>query len=613
MNQQDEITLQEGKSLPALLRLFGYAKKHWKMYILAFSLVLISTFMQLFQPKLVQMLIDHNLSVLIQPGITQTVRDENLSRALTIALFYLGTIVLGFFTTYAFTYINQKIGARIVYDLRREVYNHILGLSMSFYDRHPIGSIVTRVTNDTESVMDLFGYVLTYMLMNFITILGLLVMMFIMNARLTLVILCILPVILAISVFFQRMIHKIYTKERKARSKINTKLSENLTGMSVIQVLHREKAIYHEYDDVNRDFFEIARRRIRYNAIFRPVVEVIRVFGLASILWFGGLANLKGILTYGIVYAFLDYTMRIFEPILNMTEQLNVTQSALASATRIFSLLDEPEEEETGRRPIPAGGFRGKIEFDHVWFRYNTGDESEWILKDVSFTIHPGEFVAFVGATGAGKSTIMGLISRFYDVQKGRILIDGIDVREYSRVDLRRAVGTVQQDVFLFTGDVMSNIRVGREYVSREMAIDAALLVNADDFITRLPKGYDEPVAERGATFSAGQRQLISFARTMAADPSILILDEATANIDTETEQLIQRAIANMSRNRTMIAVAHRISTIADADQIIVMHHGEIAEKGTQAELIAQNGLFHVLYELQYAHSSIDSASDEAK
>lgn len=325
-----------------------------------------------------------------------------------------------------------------------------------------------------------------------------------------------------------------------------------------------------------------------------------------------------GFLTFGVVYAFINYLQRLFMPIEEMAEIFNIMQSSFSSSERLFTLLDEPEEEYHSGIPVPENGFVGKIEFNHVWFRYQKPedvgqyteeeeatvaagkDPAQWILKDVSFTIEPGSFVAFVGATGAGKSTILSLLARFYTVERGEILIDGVNVNDYDLVSLRRALGTVQQDVFLFKGDILSNIAIGRAKVDRRRAIEAAKLVNADAFISRLPKQYDEPVTERGSTLSAGQRQLLSFARTIAGDPSILILDEATANIDTETEQLIQSAISRMAKDRTMLAVAHRISTIADADEIIVMHHGRVAEQGTKDELIAQNGLFRVLYELQY-------------
>lgn len=609
---------KQKKNTHHLLRLAAFAKPYLSWYVLIFITMFMTTVVVLLRPKIIQVLIDDHLSPLASGVLPQAVQDAHLSQALLLGLLYLGTIVFHFVVMYAYDFLTMRTGTLIVTDMRQKIYEHVLRLPMRYFDHHAIGSVVTRVANDTDSVLDLYTYVLTNLFRNLVLFLGVLVMMFSLDARLGFFIFLLTPAVIIISVIFQKQIRIVYDKQRAIRSLINTKLSENITGMSVIQTFFREKQIYQEFDATNTEYYKASNREVQYYAIYRPAIEIIRTLGLSLLFWFGGLAQMGGFLTFGVVYAFINYLQRLFMPIEEMAEIFNVMQSAFSSSERLFTLLDEPEEEYRSGIPVPEKGFIGKIEFNHVWFRYQKPedvgqyteeegtavaagkDPAQWILKDVSFTIEPGSFVAFVGATGAGKSTILSLLARFYTVERGEILIDGVNVNDYDLVSLRRALGTVQQDVFLFKGDILSNIAIGRAKVDRRRAIEAAKLVNADAFISRLPKQYDEPVTERGSTLSAGQRQLLSFARTIAGDPSILILDEATANIDTETEQLIQSAISRMAKDRTMLAVAHRISTIADADEIIVMHHGRVAEQGTKDELIAQNGLFRVLYELQY-------------
>lgn len=603
-----------------LRRLAAYAMPYWRWYALIFITMLLSTAVVLLRPKIIQVLIDGPLSTLQQRDLASSVADTQMAHALQLGLLYLVTIVFHFFVMYAAGMLTQRTGVYIVTDMRQQIYDHVLRLPMTYFDHHAIGSIVTRVTNDTESVLELYTYVLTNLFRNLVLFFGILAMMFSLDVRLAVLVTLLTPFVMLISVIFQKQIRVVYDKQRAIRSVINTKLAENISGISVIQTFFREKKIYGEFDETNQSYYRASRREVKYYSIYRPAIEIVRTVGLAILFWFGGGAQLRGALTFGVLYAFINYLRRLFMPIQEMAEIFNVMQSAFSSSDRLFKLLDAPEELYQEGKTVGKKGFIGKIEFRHVWFRYpkpepkakeedsedvlpvvlSENEEMPWVLKDVSFTIEPGQFVAFVGATGAGKSTILSLLARFYTVERGEILIDDVNVNDYDLVSLRRALGTVQQDVFLFKGDILSNIAVGRPHVSRRQAIWAAELVNATSFIDRLPKTYDEPVVERGATLSAGQRQLLSFARTIAGDPSILILDEATANIDTETEQLIQEAIQNMAKNRTMLAVAHRISTIAGADHIIVMHHGRIAEQGTKDELIARNGLFRVLYELQY-------------
>lgn len=609
------------KKQTPLRRLAGYAKPYVGWYALIFITMLLSTAVVLLRPKIIQVIIDGPLTALQMPGLSSNEADAQMTSAVQLGLLYLATIVFHFFVMYAAGMLTQRTGVYIVTDMRQQIYDHILRLPMTYFDHHAIGSLVTRVTNDTESVLDLYTYVLTNLFRNLVLFFGILAMLFSLNLRLAILVTLLTPFVMLISVVFQKRIRVVYDKQRAIRSLINTKLAENINGMSVIQTFFREKKIYDEFDETNQSYYRASRREVKYYSIYRPAIEVVRTVGLALLFWLGGGAQIRGAITFGVLYAFINYLQRLFMPIQEMAELFNVMQSAFSSSDRLFKLLDAPEEPYLMGKQVGKHGFTGKIEFRHVWFRYpkpesttekedahdvspvtslTQDQEMPWVLQDVSFTIAPGQFVAFVGATGAGKSTILSLLARFYTVERGEILLDDVNVNDYDLVSLRRALGIVQQDVFLFKGDILGNITIGRPNVDRRQAIWAAELVNANSFIERLPKTYDEPVVERGATLSAGQRQLLSFARTIAGNPSILILDEATANIDTETEQLIQNAIQNMAKNRTMLAVAHRISTIAGADHIIVMHHGRIAEQGTKEELIAQNGLFRVLYELQY-------------
>ena len=575
-----------------LKRLYAYTVPYLPRFILILFLILLSIGVTLAQPRLIQLLIDDHLSVILDSPSA-----ASLSGALTLVLLYLGTVLVQFTAGYAQVYLLHHTGQKILRSLRRDLYRHILSLPMTFFDHYPQGSLVTRVTNDTETLNEMFTSVLSNVLKSLFTLAGIIAIMYAMDARLATYVMILMPFIIGVSVVFRRVIRKVYEAQRRLLSLINTKLSENISGMRTIQVFHRQKEVSGEFDEVNSKYLKLGSREVRSYAIYRPFIEIIRSLGIAGLIWLGGKSHLSGIISYGILYAFIDYIQRFFQPILELAETYNIIQSALTSTNRIFQLLDRTAEDEGGSHQVPDAGLSGKIEFQNVWFAYNEG---EWVLKDVSFTVEPGEFVAFVGATGAGKSTIMHLLGRFYDIDRGRILIDGRDIRDYNRKALRKAIGVVQQDVFVYSGTILDNITLRRPELSAAQAREAARIVNADSFIDRLPKRYDEPVTEGGSTLSAGQRQLLSFARTIASRPSLLILDEATAKIDTETELLIQDAIGKMAQDRSMIAVAHRISTIADADKIIVMHQGRVAEEGSRDELLARDGLFRVLYRLQY-------------
>lgn len=574
----------------------SYAKPYIPQFILVMLMILIATGLNLAQPKIVQLIIDGPLKGL-EDAIPAVEVDERTKQMFVLVGVYLFTVLMNFFISYGQTVLLFRTGQKILREIRESLYDRILTFDMKFFDTHPLGNLVTRVTNDTESLNEMFTSVLSNIFRNIFSFVGIVIMMYSLNARIATFVLLLTPVIVLISVVFRRVIRRVYERQRRVLSRINNHLSEDISGISVIQMFHREKEIYKEFDRENQDYLKETYKEVKYYAMYRPAVEFIRALGIAMLVWFGGQGFLSGALTFGVVYAFVDYTERFYQPILNLAETYNIIQSAMTSTKRIFDLMDEESYILNDPNPIYVDRFEGKIEFQNVWFAYK---DEDWVLKDISFVIEPGDFVAFVGATGAGKSSIMNLMSRFYDIQKGQILIDGVDIKKYDIQSLRRAIGIVQQDVFLFTGTIEDNISLSREAVDANAVHKAAELVHASQFIEKLPMRYEEPVMERGSTLSAGQRQLLSFARTVASDPSMLILDEATANIDTETEQLIQSAIHNMAQDRTMIAVAHRISTIADADDIIVLHHGEIAQQGTKDELLEQEGIFRVLYDLQY-------------
>lgn len=592
---------QNGKTIKpdrkTLRRLYNYATPYYKQFAVIFLLIIITVGVTLAQPRLIQLLIDNNISVLVDPASSQAEHTLALGGATQMSLIYLATVLAAFLSGYGQAYMLQKTGQKILRTIRQELYDHILKLPMTFFDHYPQGSLVTRITNDTETLNEMFTSVLTAILRSLITLISIVVIMYSMNSRLATYVMILTPAIIIVSVIFRRVIRKVYFAQRRVLSMINTKLSENISGMRTIQIFHRQKQVGEEFDQTNQEYLNLSRKEVQYYATYRPFIEIVRSLGIAGLIWFGGRSHLEGIITFGILYAFIDYIQRFFQPILELAETFNIIQAAMTSSHRIFNLLDQEKEDIGGSVPVSEKGLKGKIEFKNVWFAYK---DDEWVLRDVSFTVEPGEFVAFVGATGAGKSTIMHLLCRFYDIDRGQILIDDVDIRDYDLKQLRKAIGVVQQDVFLYSGSVMDNISLSRPEVSDADVRQAAKIVNADSFIDKLPHRFEEDVMEGASILSSGQRQLLSFARTIASKPSLLILDEATSNIDTETELLIQDAISKMSENNSLIAVAHRISTIANADKIIVMHKGKIAEQGTREELLARDGLFKVLYKLQY-------------
>ena len=582
-------SIEENVQGPVFRRLLTYAAPYWWQFVICLLLVLGITVIEIYRPILTGKAIDL-FSV-----------SADFSEIALLSVQYIVVLVLGFLFNFLNTWILQLTGQTIIYNIRQEVFEHIHKLSMRFFDITPVGKIVTRVTNDVEALNEMYTQILVRLIKNIAKIIGLMVVMFLLNAKLAALTLCLMPLIVVLTIVFKSISKTTYRIVRTKLTALNTYLSEHLSGMKVIQIFAKEKEKDMEFKDRARDMFHASYREMLVFAIFRPLMYILSIVALCIILGVGSNIVLEGVITAGTLYIFSDYIRSFFDPIQELAEQFSTLQSAMASAEKIFTILDEEPLVKNPENPAELGKVKGRIEFENVWFAYQGED---WILKDVSFTIEPGQRVAFVGATGAGKSSILNLIGRYYDIQKGRITIDGVDIKEMSTDELRSAIGQVQQDVFMFTGDIKSNIRLKNETITEEEIKEAARYVNADGFIEQLEQGYDEPVTERGATLSAGQRQLISFARTLAYDPAILVMDEATANIDTETESLIQEALEKLMQNRTTIMVAHRLSTIQHADKIMVMHKGRIRETGTHQELLSQDGIYKKLYELQLANAN---------
>lgn len=565
-------------------RLMEYAKPYWYWMLIASILVLTLTGLDLYRPVLEGAVID------------EFITGKNFDVVISIAVKYIILVILFYIANFTQAMILQYMGQNIIYNIRQELYTHVHSLSLRFFDITPIGKIVTRITNDVESLNEMYSNILIKLFSNSIKILGLIIVMFYYNVRLAIFSLSLLPLVIVLTVIFRKVSRATYRVARTKLTTLNTYLSEHISGMKFIQIFAREKEKYKEFETKSYELYRANFREIMVFAIFRPIIYFISVASLAIILDIGSVSILGEVITIGTLYIFITYINAFFHPIQELAEQLGTLQSALASAEKIFTILDEDPLIKNYVQSDETLDIEGKIEFDHVWFAY---EEDNWILKDVSFTIEPGMSAAFVGATGAGKSSILNLIGRYYDIQKGSIKIDGKDIKDINTDDLRRAIGQVQQDVFIFTGDINTNIKLLDDSITDEEIKKAAEYVNADTFIENLPNKYNETVMERGATLSSGERQLISFARTLAYNPSILVLDEATANIDTETESLIQNALVKLMEGRTTIMVAHRLSTIQHADKIFVMHKGEIVEAGTHQYLLSLDGMYKKLYDLQ--------------
>lgn len=583
--QEDKIESNYKGSV--LLRLLSYMKPYLGWVALCLIMVLGLTALELYRP----ILIGDAINLFKEQGDYDVIAETAVKYGIVLAL--------SFFFSVIPIWLLQKTGQRIIHAVRKELYSHIQQLSSRYFDLTPVGKLVTRVTNDVEALNEMYSGILVRLFRNIVKIAGLAVVMLIMDWKLALISFVLLPVVVVLTIVFREISRRTYRITRTRLTDLNTFLSENLSGMRIIQLFGREERKFGEFNDKNYKYYRAFYREMLVFAIFRPLIYILSILSLMLVLGMGSLDVLDEIIPIGTLYIFVQYIQSFFDPIQELAEQFSTLQSSLASGEKIFTIMDEkalvPETEE----PVVLSEIRGRIEFDHVWFAY---DDENYVLRDVSFVIEPGQSVAFVGATGAGKSSILNLIGRYYDIQRGHIYIDGVDIRSLSKKQLRSAIGQMQQDVFIFEGTVESNIRLYNEEITSEEIRAAAEYVNASHFIEKLPEGYQEPVSERGSTFSAGERQLLSFARTLAHKPSILVMDEATANIDTETELLIQEALEKLMKGRTTIMVAHRLSTIQHADCIMVMHKGKIRERGTHQELLAQNGIYKKLYELQIHH-----------
>ena len=587
MNTLTEDKLESSYKGNALLRLLSYMKPYLGWFLLCLALVLALTGFDLYRPILIGDAID----LFETQGNYDVIIDTAIKYGIVLALSFAFNLIQ--------TWVLQKTGQRIILTVRKELYAHIQSLSCRYFDLTPVGKLVTRVTNDVEALNEMYSGILVRLFRNIVKIIGLAIVMLTLDLKLALISFVLLPVVAVLTVVFRKISRKTYRITRTRLTDLNTFLSENISGMRIIQIFGREERKFDEFNDRNYKYYRAFYREMLVFAIFRPLIYILSVLSLMLVLGVGSREVLGSVISIGTLYIFAQYIQSFFEPIQELAEQFSTLQSSLASAEKIFTIMDEDVLVPEPENPVLLPEIKGRIEFDHVWFAY---DNENYVLRDVSFVIEPGQKVAFVGATGAGKSSILNLIGRYYDIQQGHIYIDGVDIRNISKKQLRSAIGQMQQDVFIFEGTVESNIRLYNEDITSEEVREAAEYVNASRFIEKLPNGYEEPVSERGSTFSAGERQLLSFARTLAHKPSILVMDEATANIDTETEALIQEALEKLMKGRTTIMVAHRLSTIQHADCIMVMHKGKIRERGTHQELLAQNGIYKKLYELQIHH-----------
>lgn len=584
MNSSENINKNEMNKKSSTMRLIAYMKPYAHWVIFALLLVLGLTAFDLYRP------------MLVGDAIDTFGANGDYDVIIATAIKYAVVLALSFAFNIAQTWILQKTGQNIILQMRKDLYRHIQSLGSRYFDITPVGKLVTRVTNDVEALNEMYSGILVQLFRNIVKIVGLAGVMLVLDVRLAAISFVLMPLVIGLTVLCQKIARNIYRLYRTRLTDINTFLSEHLSGMKIIQIFGRQERKFEEFHDKNTKLYKAFYREMLMYAVFRPLIYILSILSLMIVLWFGSRNVFDEIISVGTLYIFSNYIRSFFDPIQELAEQFSTLQSSIASAEKIFTVMDEDEFIPEVENPKQPDKITGKIEFDHVWFAY---DGENYVLKDVSFVINPGEKVAFVGATGAGKSSILNLIGRYYDIQKGHIYIDGIDIRQLSKKQLRSAIGQMQQDVFIFEGDVAYNIRLNDDNITDAQVKAAAEYVNASHFIEKLPQGYHEPVTERGSTFSAGERQLLSFARTLAHNPSILVMDEATANIDTETEILIQEALEKLMDGRTTIMVAHRLSTIQHADCIMVMHKGRICERGTHRELLEQDGIYRKLYELQ--------------
>ncbi|HXZ29151.1 MAG TPA: ABC transporter ATP-binding protein [Terriglobales bacterium] len=628
-NIHEEEVLGKAYDSRLMKRLLTYLRPYSLPVTIALVAIVLKAGCDVLGPYLTKVAVDKYLEP--KPGAALPLLDRWLSpQALTgiaqIAGLYVFLLVAGFLFDFLQTYLMQWAGQKVMFDLRSQIFRHLQKMHVAFFDRNPVGRLVTRVTTDVDALNDMFTSGVVAIFEDIFVLAGIVAIMLKMKWWLALITFAVLPVIFWATMIFRRKVRDSYRRIRVAIARINAYLQEHVSGIVVLQLFNREKRAYQKFEKINATHMEAFKDAILAHAVYYPVVEVLSSVAIASVIWFGGNQVLRNAVTLGVLVAFMQYAQRFFRPIQDLSEKYNILQAAMASSERIFKLLDTPAEILTPAAPQPVSG-PGRIEFDHVWFAYRTlpaaegkdaaaggnGDgqgsahepDYDWVLRDVSFAIEPGETIAIVGHTGAGKTTILSLLLRFYDVQKGAVRIDGVDVREMDLSALRQRFGVVLQDPFLFSGTVRDNIRLGTSWIEDEHVEQAAEDVNLSDFIRSLPEGFHEPVRERGSTLSTGQKQLISFARALAHAPSILVLDEATSSVDTETEFRVRDALSRMVEGRTSIIVAHRLSTVQSADKILVMHKGRLREMGSHQQLLAQRGIYWKLYQLQYKDQEI--------
>jgi len=584
-----------GKAYDARLmaRLLRYLRPYWKLIALSFTFLMLQTGSQLLGPYITKVAIDRYIA------------ERDVDGLDLMALTYLGVVLFGFVVLFIQTYITEYTGQRAMHDLRMEIFSHLQKQDMTYFDRNAVGRLLTRTVNDVETLNELFSTGVVGLLGDVSIVFGIAVMMLWLDWKLALVCLAAFPVILHISRFYRRRAREVYRESRLVLGRLNAGLQENLAGVATIQAFGQEEKMYRRFGQINLRYRDVLLRSIGYNALFFPVIEVFSALTIGLLLWYGGQQILSHTLQAGVLVAFIQYIQRMYQPIRDLAEKYNIMQAAMASSERIFLLLDTPQTIKNPIQVKTVERFAGEVQFKDVWLSYNPGEP---VLKGVSFHVRPGEKIALVGATGGGKTSIISALCRFYDVERGAILVDGVDIREWNKQELRRHLGLVLQDVFLFSGDIATNITLGDERISEAQMQQAAQRAQIAPYIERLPNCYHEEVQERGSTLSQGQRQLLSFARALAFDPKILILDEATSSVDTQTEELIQQALDELLKNRTALIIAHRLSTIKHTDRILVIHNGEIWEEGNHLALLARGGLYARLYDLQYRFQERDGA-----
>ena len=602
-------------------RLLTYLRPYKLQAAISLTAILLKAGADVLGPYLTKVAVDRYMTArpALHPSVLTRWLSPNPRLGVTqIAGLYLGALVVSYLLEFVQTYLMQWTGQKVMFDMRSQIFRHIQGMHVSFFDRNPVGRLVTRLTSDVDALNEMFTSGVFAIFEDVFVLILIVAIMLRMNWWLALIAFGVLPLILLVTRVFRKHVRDSYRRIRSAIARINATTQEHVSGMSVVQLFNREQRSYEEFEAINRQHMVAFKDAILAYALYYPAVELLSSIAIALVIWLGGNGVMRNAVSIGVLVAFIQYSQRFFRPIQDLSEKYNILQAAMAASERVFKLLDTPAELQTPPAPTP-GDASGRIEFRHVWFTYQKLDqqqlttnpeqlaEVEWILKDVSFVIEPDQTAAIVGHTGAGKTTIIGLMMRFYEIQSGSVLINGVDVREQDVTELRRNFGVVLQDPFLFTGTIAQNIRLGSDWITDERMKAAADEVNVGDFIRALPLGFDEPLRERGNSLSTGQKQLINFARALAHDPRILVLDEATSSVDTDTEMRVRSALERMVQGRTSVIVAHRLSTVQQADKILVMHKGQLRELGTHQELLAQRGLYWKLYQLQYKDQELES------